>query len=128
MRAARLIAAAIAFAALVSCSPDNPPTGGEVIVVVVTPPSPKVQVGFQLQLNATVTGPPGIPQGVVWQSLNAEIAIVDGSGLVTGIGEGQGIIRVRWATDTREFTDVAVLVTTTPVEEGRPAAASRSAS
>ncbi|HKS07003.1 MAG TPA: Ig-like domain-containing protein [Gemmatimonadaceae bacterium] len=122
MRLNRLSSIAFAAAVLASCSGDGGSgPNGEVITVVVTPANPQVQVGFAIQLSAVVNGPPGIPQAVVWEARNAEIADVNESGLVGGLAEGEGVIRVKWATDVREFTDVAVIVTTTPVGEGRPA-------
>ena len=124
MNVKRILAIAFACAAMASCSPGSDgPTGGDTITVVVTPANPKVQVGFSVQLSAVVNGPPGIPQGVVWESRNLEIASVDNTGLVEGLTEGEGVIRVKWASNLLEFTDVAVTVTTTPVGEGRAATA-----
>jgi uncharacterized protein YjdB len=122
MSVKRFSAIAIVCAALASCSPGSDgPTGGDTITVVVTPANPKVQVGFTVQLSAVVNGPPGIPQDVVWESRSLEIATVDGDGTVEGLTEGEGIIRVKWASNFLEFTDVSVTVTTTPVGEGRAA-------
>ena len=116
----RLLATALAATAILGCGAgSDTPTGGDLILVVVTPTNPQVQVGFQVQLTAVVAGPPGIPQGVVWEARNETIATVTNGGVVAGITEGEAIIRVKWATDIREFTDVAVVVTTTPVGEGR---------
>lgn len=52
-------------------------------------------VGYTVQLNATVTNTDGsVVSGVAltWQTSDADVAIVGGGGLVTGIGAGQATI------------------------------------
>jgi hypothetical protein len=122
MKSRRTVLSILLLASLAGCGGGGtPPPGGLTIGVVVTPPTPRMQVGTTLQLKAVVTGPPGVPQGVSWRTLSPDLATVNGNGLVSALTEGEAIIRVAWLEDQLEFTDVAIVITTLPVGEVRGA-------
>ena len=121
MTAARLfagIAATLVVGASAACHSGStgPNQQSETIQVLITPSSVALAPGKTVQLKATVTGPPGIEQSVVWTSLNPDIASITGAGLVTALTEGSATIRAAWFPDQQEFSTIVVLVTTTAVD------------
>jgi len=113
----RVVLLACALVTAASCNgggtdPGSSPT----IQILITPSSPAILPGGHVTLHATVTGPPGISQGVVWTSLTDSIATITAAGVVTGVIDGTAVIKAAWAEDLEEFNTVSVLVTTTPVE------------
>jgi hypothetical protein len=74
-------------------NPDPNPQLGDVSVTSAV--DLVLAVGYTVQLNATVTNTDGsVVSGaaLTWQTSDADVAIVDGGGLVTGIGAGQATI------------------------------------
>jgi len=65
--------------------PDATVSGVEITGV----PSPaQVQIGANVDLNATVSGSSGVSQDVTWKSSNNDLATVDTDGVVTGVSAG----------------------------------------
>jgi uncharacterized protein YjdB len=116
----RLTVAGVMLVSAASCkSATAPPTGGAILVVI-DPATVNMKAGFQVQLKATVTGPPGITQGVTWRAINPDIATVSANGLVTAIIEGTALVRASWIPDPEEFSVATINVTSSPImEEGR---------
>jgi uncharacterized protein YjdB len=113
----RLVLLAAALATAASCNGGGTdPGNSQTIQVLITPSSPAILPGGTVTLHATVTGPPGITQGVVWTSLTDSIATITTGGVVTGLAEGSAVIKAAWAEDPEEFNTISVLVTSTPVE------------
>jgi uncharacterized protein YjdB len=112
-------ALALTFASSCKKSGTEPGTSG-VITVSITPSSAAIKPGGQVQLRATVTGPPGIPNTVTWRSNDPTFASVSSTGLVTGIAEGAANIRASWTEDPEEFSIAVVIVTSTPISDGQP--------
>ena len=83
-----------------------------------------VTVGKFLQLQAKVYPYDVANSGVIWESLNSSIATVSSKGLVSGLAEGEAVIRAKSAdgrsTASCEFT-VKVLPKTTNIEIELPA-------
>jgi hypothetical protein len=122
MAATHLSLRSLAFATIaclvVACQKDpGPVETSPFIDVVITPPTPVVEVGGQITLTARVTGPAGISQGVVWSSIDPSIVAVTNTGVVTALADGSGRIRAAWAQDIEIYRQVEVLVTLAPVEE-----------
>ena len=122
MAATHLSIRSLAFVGIaclvVACKKDpGPVESSPYIDIVITPPTPVVQVGGQITLTARVTGPAGISQGVVWSAIDPEFATVNNSGVVTAVAEGSGRIRAAWALDPEIYRQVEVQVTVRPVEE-----------
>jgi hypothetical protein len=113
----RVVLLACALAATASCKGGGTdPGSSQTIQILITPSSPAILPGGHVTLHATVTGPPGISQAVVWTSLTTAIATITAAGVVTGIVDGNAVIKAAWAEDPEEFNTISVLVTTTPVE------------
>ncbi len=126
MNIPRFTVCTVALMALASCrkSGTEPTTSG-VITVVITPSTAAVKPGEQVQLRGTVTGPPGIPTTVYWQSNDIQYATVSSTGLVTGVAEGTAHIRATWTEDPEEFSVAVILVTSTPIVDGQPKVVTR---
>ena len=82
--------------------------------VVVTPDSSNIQVGQTVQLSAALRDQNGATMSgtVTWSTLNASIATVSGSGLVTGAAAGTA--RIVGASGGRADTAKVVVTATTP--------------
>jgi uncharacterized protein YjdB len=66
--------------------------------VSITPPSQPVMVGRALQLQAVVAPDNASNKGIIWESLNPEIAVVNqAGGLVRGVAPGTAKIKVTTA-------------------------------
>ena len=81
--------------------------------VQLTPTAPRLLRGAVVQLTARTlddSGTPLLGRSVFWTTSDSYIAVVDGSGLVTGIAPG-----VVMVTATSEFRSAAVGVTVSPV-------------
>ena len=128
MKILRFAVGAIAIMMVASCkkSGTEPATSG-VITVIITPSAAAVKPGQQVQLQATVAGPPGIPTTVAWRSNDPQYATVSGTGLVTGIAEGAASIRASWTEDPEEFSIAIITVTSTRVAEAQPTTGARAA-
>ena len=68
--------------------------------------------GATFQLEATVSGDPGIPTGVVWSTSAASVATVSGTGLVTAIGNGGATITASAVADPTRKANVTITVGT----------------
>jgi len=112
MTTIRVLACTLAVMVAGSCKADSTaPEGSLVIDVRVSPPNLTLAVGRQGTLSATVTGPPGIPQGVLWRSSANSIATVSAQGVVTAVSEGAAFVRAMWALDTTVLNISAIQVT-----------------
>lgn len=76
----------------------------------VNPSSGVINVGEPLQLTATVSPSNATNQNVRWSSLNGDILSVNSNGLVTGISEGSGWIRVMSQDGSSKFKDVRITI------------------
>lgn len=86
-----LVSALFCAAAILSCGGDStgPTTGGAQIIV--TPSKDSLALGATVALTATVTDAAGKPvsgASVFWNTENAAVATVSGSGVVVGVGLG----------------------------------------
>jgi hypothetical protein len=123
----RAFAGAAVLMVLVACKGGNEPDdNSHLIRVVIAPPSATLQIGAQVRLTASISGPPGIPQGVRWRSIDPTLAtVIDGgpnSGMVTAVSGGSARIRATWVESALTFTEAIVLVTEEPIPaEGRGA-------
>ena len=127
MNVPRFAVCVVAVMALASCKKSGTePATSAVITVVITPSTAAVKPGDQVQLRGTVTGPPGIPTTVFWQSNDPQFATVSSTGLVTGVAEGTAHIRATWTEDPLEFNVAIILVTSTPITDAQPKGVTRS--
>ncbi|MDE3741492.1 Ig-like domain-containing protein [Maribacter polysaccharolyticus] len=98
-----------------SLSSDIPVTG-----VGVNPETQILEIGETFQLNHTVSPSDATDTSVEWSSNDTGVASVDGSGMVTAMGEGTAIITVTTVdggfTDTAEITVEVPVVNVTGVE------------
>jgi uncharacterized protein YjdB len=87
-------------------------TNAPVASVVVTPAVDTLQAGQQQQLTATLTDASGnvlTDRVVTWSSSNPAIAVVDGTGLVTGVLPGDATITAT-AESVQGFASVVVAI------------------
>lgn len=78
--------------------------------VTVTPATASVEAGATTNLTATVT-PPNASQSLSWTSSNANIAKVNQSGVVTGVGVGTTTITAASITDLSQRGTATITVT-----------------
>lgn len=109
----KFIAILVSFV-LIGCSSSNPgnnPGGGDISVISVRPSQTSVKVGAQVSFSASAVDASGGRLSIdlfSWSSSNAEIAVVDADGVVTGAAPGEVQI-----TATHEgFSGWAVLLVT----------------
>ncbi|MEX2501656.1 MAG: Ig-like domain-containing protein [Trueperaceae bacterium] len=90
-------------------------TVGDFVVdgVTISAPSTTVEVGNDLQLDASVQ-PSSVPQGVLWSTDDSAVATIDSDGLVTGQSAGTVVVTARSAADI----DVQAQITITVVASG----------
>ena len=80
------------------------------VSITVSPSSLPLNLGATAQLQAVVTGDPGIAQGVMWSTSSSAIATVSANGLVTGISAGAATITATALADpTKKATANAVV-------------------
>ena len=72
---------------IAACDSTSPTATVQVTGVSVSGPANTVEVGSTLPLQASVL-PTGAPQGVSWSTNDPQIATVNNTGLVTGVGPG----------------------------------------
>lgn len=92
--AIRRLAGLLLLAFIVGCDDSSGPV--PVGSVEISPPDPSVEVGSTIQLEAAVLDASGdelTDRSVEWSSDDPQIAEVDSGGLVTGIAEGNTMIR-----------------------------------
>ena len=86
-----LVSALACAAAILSCGGDSTGPGGGNAGVTVTPSSESLGVGSSVTLSATVTDAAGHPVNgatIFWNTENAAVATVSGTGVVVGIAVG----------------------------------------
>src|SRR5262245_10713394 len=99
-RSARLALLPLAFAAIAGCGESTPTTPVPTVplsAVVVNPSSDTLLVGQRVPFTVTAFDTLGQPTGnaaFAWTSTNPLVAVVDGTGRVTGEGEGLSLIIV----------------------------------
>ncbi|MBW6457367.1 MAG: Ig-like domain-containing protein, partial [Trueperaceae bacterium] len=97
----RIVLASLILSALAACGGGGP--SGNVTGVVVTPPTPSVDLGATIALTAVVQ-PAGASQGVTWSSSDEGVATVSSGGVVTGYGLGTSVITATSVADD-DFSD-----------------------
>jgi uncharacterized protein YjdB len=127
------LAAAVAVwgACETSPLPSGPASGSTALIdltpvasVSVTPASAEIQVGKTVQLTATPKDSAGAPINnapVIWSTGNTLVALVDQTGLVTGVTAGSAVIT---ATSGTESGTASIAVATAAVEGGDTASSS----
>ncbi|MGE5731039.1 MAG: Ig-like domain-containing protein, partial [Gemmatimonas sp.] len=117
-RLCRRLSLVSAAAALAGCggsngdSPTGQPPVAAVATVTIAAPTTSVNVGESLQLAATLSDQSGkVLSGrtVDWTTSNANVASINGTGLVTGIGAGSATI-----TATSESKSGTAVITVAP--------------
>lgn len=73
--------------------PTPPPPPPQVRSVSITPSATSVRVGESQSLSAVVDAAPGAATTVTWSSEAPTLAVVNSSGVVTGVGTGTATIR-----------------------------------
>lgn len=104
---------AIVSAALCECGgevSEPPPTPAPVLTVI--PDTGTLRIGRHLRLTAQVGG--AADWRVRWGSLNASVALVDSSGVVTGVGAGVASVTAALVADGRA-TDTARITVLPPL-------------
>ena len=78
--------------------------------VTVEPTAQTLLVAGTTQLNAMVTGDPGVSTAVTWRSADPSIATVSGSGVVTGVANGQVVVTAISAQDSTRRGNATITV------------------
>lgn len=77
-----------------------------------------VAVDSVIKLNAVYYNAFGKKEDVKWESLNKDIALVDGDGAVTGLKEGKAYIRAVSIANSKKYQDFMVTVVSKEISDG----------
>jgi trimeric autotransporter adhesin len=72
-----------------------------VVRAIALPATAQVRIGTSTPLTATIDADQGANQALAWRSDNPAVAVVNGSGVVTGVTPGATVIRVSAVSDPR---------------------------
>jgi uncharacterized protein YjdB len=108
-----------ALALVLAACGDDEPAAPEPLTVSILPANPRVTVGQELRLSATISR--NLTPLFEWASADPGIATVSLTGVVTGLSEGTTTITAYWSADSTVFGTTRLSVTG-GVEDRRPAA------
>lgn len=104
---------------------DSPPAVPKVSVVTVTTPTPQIEVGATVQLQAAARDSKGVAltRTFTWSSNASTIASVDASGIATGVGAGSATITATadGISGSAQLTVIPVAVAAVLINERTPA-------
>jgi hypothetical protein len=96
MKRNAVVVAATLWATIVACGKDPVEPGPtDVVAIIVTAPSPSLQVGESMQATARLLNPDGdevTAKSASWSSSNASVATVSQTGLITAVAPGAATI------------------------------------